>query len=55
MKYRAVLGRSDLATLLVCSFFVVLNVAAFDRGGRAHAKKTLCLANLRQLGQAWLL
>ncbi|UCD50713.1 MAG: hypothetical protein JSW27_24725 [Phycisphaerales bacterium] len=55
MKARTAFGRKELVVALACLCFLVFNLAAFDERGRAHAKKIVCLANIRQLAHAWLL
>ena len=55
LKSKATFHRKDLIVTLACMVFLLLNVGAFDGRGRAHAKKMVCLANVRQLAHAWLL
>ena len=55
MKSEVAFSRKDLVVVLACIFFLVLNLAAFDERGRSHAKRIVCLANIKQLGHAWLL
>jgi prepilin-type processing-associated H-X9-DG protein len=55
MKSRVTFSKKDLVVAIACTFFLMLNLGAFDERGRAHAKKMVCLANIRQLAHAWLL
>jgi prepilin-type processing-associated H-X9-DG protein len=45
--------RADAAVLLLSVSFLVFSLAA-GGGGRERAKRTVCLANLRQLMSAWI-
>ncbi|NOR67446.1 MAG: hypothetical protein GQ528_08820 [Woeseiaceae bacterium] len=55
MNHEGKFGKRDAAFVLGCVLFLLLNLGAFDEMGRAHAKKIVCLTNVRQLARAWLL
>jgi prepilin-type processing-associated H-X9-DG protein len=55
MKDKTKFTKKEIIIVLVCAVFLVLNIGAFDERGRGHAKKMVCLTNIRQLGHAWLL
>lgn len=54
MKAKTAFTKKDLAVVLVCVAFVLVNIAAVGKSGRARSKQLVCLANLRQLTNAWL-
>lgn len=55
MRYKIEATKWDMLTALGCLVFLLLNIGAFNGRGRAHAKKMVCLTNVRQLAHAWLL
>jgi prepilin-type processing-associated H-X9-DG protein len=55
MSYRTKATKWDMLTAISCLVFMLLTMGAFDGRGRAHAKKMVCLTNVRQLAHAWLL
>jgi prepilin-type processing-associated H-X9-DG protein len=55
MRYKTKTAKRDILVALGCLVFLLLNLGAFDERGRAHAKKMVCLTNVRQLAHAWLL
>ncbi len=55
MNHEGRFGKRDAALVLGCVLFLLLNLGALDERGRAHAKKMVCLTNVRQLAHAWLL
>ena len=54
MKAKTAFSKKDLVVVLGCIAFLLANIAAVGKGGRNRAKQLVCLANLRQLGGAWL-
>lgn len=55
MNQKGKFSNRDDVFVLGCVLFLLLNLGAFDERGRAHAKKMVCLTNIRQLAHAWLL
>jgi hypothetical protein len=55
MKSKTVLTKKEFVVVLVCIIFLILNVSAVTETGRGHAKQIVCLNNVKQLSNAWLL
>ncbi|MHC4203471.1 MAG: hypothetical protein ACYSTT_02390 [Planctomycetota bacterium] len=57
MKDKIKLTKKEIIVVLGCAVFLVLilNLGAFHERGRGHAKKMVCLTNVKQLAHAWLL
>ena len=55
MKDRADFAKKDATVILVCVGLLLINIAAIGRGGREHAKRSVCLSNLKQLTLAWIM
>ncbi len=53
MKVTRQFTRQDAVVLLIC-VLLLFNLAAAGGPGRERAKRTVCLANLRQLMSAWI-
>jgi len=53
MTIRKGLTRIDLVVVLACAVFILANVPIILAGGRQHAKRDVCMANLRALVSAW--
>jgi len=53
MGLKAALTKKDIAVILVCLVFWVINSGAISSGSRRRAKRILCLTNLKQLTLAW--
>jgi prepilin-type processing-associated H-X9-DG protein len=49
------LGRTDVAILVGATGLLLCNLAAVGTTGRERAREAVCLANLDQMTQAWLL
>jgi len=47
--------KRDVVVVLGVVLFAFANLAAVGTGGREHAKRMVCLSNLRQLSLAWLI
>lgn len=54
MKAKTAFTKKDLIVVLGCIVFLLANIAAIGKSGRGRAKQLVCLANLRQLTNAWL-
>jgi prepilin-type processing-associated H-X9-DG protein len=52
MKRNINFTKKDVAVALGCVVFLLMNLAAVAPGGRERAKRTVCLANLKQLTAA---
>ena len=50
MKSKATLPKKDVVVILLCTIFLLMNIAAIGSGGRKRAKAMVCLSNLRQWG-----
>jgi len=55
INHKGKFGRRDAVFVIGGVLFLLANLGAFDERGRAHAKKMVCLTNVRQLAHAWLL
>ena len=55
MKHNAYFTKRDIFIVLVCIFFLLLNIAAVGSNGRERAKRAVCLTNLNKLTAAWIL
>jgi prepilin-type processing-associated H-X9-DG protein len=53
MKHNINFAKKDVVVVLGCVVFLLMNLAAVAPGGRERAKRTVCLANLKQLTAAW--
>jgi len=53
MRNRTGLTRVDLIVVVACVVFVLANVPVIIAAGRGRAKLEVCLANLRNLADAW--
>jgi prepilin-type processing-associated H-X9-DG protein len=53
MKTKRSFTQKDIIIALVCLIFLVINAGAINSSGRRHAKRAVCLTNLRQLMLAW--
>jgi prepilin-type processing-associated H-X9-DG protein len=53
MILKTAFTRKDIVVVLVCLIFLVINIGAISSSGRRHAKRAVCLTNLRQLMLAW--
>jgi prepilin-type processing-associated H-X9-DG protein len=53
MKSKSNITKNDLIIAASCISLVVSSFAAIGAGGRERAKRTVCLANLKQLTAAW--
>jgi prepilin-type processing-associated H-X9-DG protein len=47
--------KQDVAILILCVAFLVSNLGAVGDSGRRRAREFVCLTNVRQLAQGWLL
>jgi len=50
MKSGTAFTKKDLAVVLGCVVFMLMNLGAIGSGGRSRAKQAVCLSNLRQWG-----
>ena len=53
MRLKTAYTKKDIIVVLICLILLLLNFGAISSGGRRRAKRTVCLANLRQLTLAW--
>jgi len=53
MRKLAGITRIDVVVALICVVFIFANVQVFSAAGRGHAKRQVCMANLRALTTAW--
>jgi len=53
MKNRKGFTRIDLIVVVACVVFILANVPIILAGGRQHAKRDVCMANLRELAGGW--
>ena len=53
MRLNTALTKKDIIIVLICVVLLLLNFGAISGAGRKRAKRTVCLANLRQLTLAW--
>jgi prepilin-type processing-associated H-X9-DG protein len=53
MKRRAGFTRIDIVVALICVVFIFANVQVFSAAGQGHAKRQVCMANLKTLTSAW--
>lgn len=52
MKSTLTLTKKDIAVVLVCAFFLLINLGAIGARGNEHAKRILCASRLAKWGQA---
>ena len=52
MKSKAGFTKRDVAVVLGCVVFVLMNIGAVGHSGRARAKEAVCLSNLLKMGAA---
>ena len=52
MKSGIILTKKDAIVIIGTVVFLLMNLAAVEQRGREHAKRTVCLANLKQLTAA---
>ena len=52
-KSRITISKNEIAVLLVCIVFVLMNLGAIGSNGRRRAKEAVCLSNLLQWGRIW--
>ena len=45
--------RIDVMVAAVCAIFLFINIGVITAGGRARAKKEVCLENMRALTAGW--
>ena len=50
MKHNVSFTKRDIFIVLLCVFFILLNIAAVGSVGRRRAKEMVCLSNLHQWG-----
>ena len=50
MKSKIAFTKKDIAVVLGCAVFLLINLGAIDSGGRRRAKEMVCLSNLRKWG-----
>ena len=50
MKHNVSFTKRDIFIVLLCVFFILLNIAAVGSGGRRRAKEMVCLSNLLKWG-----
>ena len=54
MKSRTVFTKKDIIVALCSTIFLVMTLGSVGGVGRGHSKRIVCLANEKQLLQAWL-
>ena len=55
MKSGITLTKKDTVVTIISIVFLIMNLAAVQQRGREHAKKMVCQANLKTIGQAQFL
>jgi len=53
MRLNTAYTKKDIIIVLICVVLLLLNFGAISSGGRRHAKRVVCLTNLKQLTLAW--
>jgi len=50
MKHKEKYSKKDVAFVLCCAVFLLMNIGAIGSSGRRRAKEMVCLSNLREWG-----
>jgi len=53
MKNQINFNKTDMAVILLCISFLLINIGAISSNNRNRAREIICIANERQLLQAW--